>query len=267
MNQSENTFEYSNADQMIVSAAHQINDNDVIYVGVGLPILASLLAKYTHAPNCKIIFQNGIVRSSAFPLPMGTDTLGTQTLAEQLDSLFYVNCLGQAGFINVGFLGAGQVDRYGNVNDTAVGNYIKPDHRWAGSGGGNDVMSFCERTIIIIRQSKRRFPEKVDFNTCPGYLDGIPGQREEVGLPPNTGPSTVITNLGIYGFEDREMVLESIHSGVGITLGKVKAEVGWDIKVSSKLIDTKPPTEEELRILREKVDPNGMWAGGRRQNR
>jgi len=267
MVQNGNALEYSNTDQMIISAAHQIKDNDVIYVGVGLPILASLLAKYTHAPNCKIIFENGIVRSSAFPLPMGTDTLGTQSLAEQLDSMFYVNCLGQSGYINVGFLGAGQIDRYGNVNDTAVGDYLNPVHRWAGSGGGNDVMSFCNRTIIIIRQSKRRFLEKVDFNTCPGYLDGKPGQREEVGLPPNTGPAAVITNLGVYDFEDREMTLKSVHTGVGITLDQVKVEVSWDIKVSSDLKDTKPPTEEELRILRENVDPAGMWAGGRRQIR
>jgi len=265
LDQGRRTGAYSDTDQMIVSAAHEIRDDDVVYVGVGLPMLASLLAKYTHAPNCKIILQNGIIRTSSFPLPMGTDSLGSQTLAEQLDGLFYVNCLGQAGFISAGFLGAGQVDRYGNVNDTAIGDYHNPVHRWSGSGGGNDVISFCGRTIIILRQTKQRFPEEVDFNTCPGYLDGKPGQREKAGMPPDTGPAVVITNLGIYGFKDREMTLRSVHAGVGVTPDQAKAEVGWDLRVSSGLTDTEPPTQEELSILHEKVDPAGMWAGGRAQ--
>lgn len=264
MNRDEKAVGYSDTDQMVVSAARQIRDNDVVYVGVGLPMLAGLLAKYTQAPNCYVITQHGVVRSTLFPLPRATDTLGIQAMADQVAGLFYVSCLGQAGFISTGFLGAGQIDRYGNINDTVIGDYYKPVLRWQGSGGGNDVMSFCQRTIVIVRQSKRRFPEKVDFITCPGYLEGKPGQREEVGLPLNTGPATVITNLGIYVFEDREMVLKSIHSGVGVTLDQVRAEVGWDIKVSSDLAETEPPTEEELRILREKVDPEKIWVGGKR---
>lgn len=267
MTQDEKDVGYSAQDQMVISAARQIKDDDVVYVGVGLPMLSAMFAKHNNAPNCVIIIQNGTVRSTLFPLPRATDTLGTQTMSDQLTSLFYVDCLGQAGFITVGFLGAGQIDRYGNLNDTAVGDYLNPIHRWPGSGGANDVMSFCKRTIVILRQSKRRFLEKVDFITCPGYLNGKPGQREEVGLPPNTGPSAVITDLGIYGFEDSEMVLKSIHSDAGVTLEQVKAEVSWDIKVSSDLEATKPPTEEELRIFREKVDPEQQWAAGRRAMR
>lgn len=265
MTQEEKSAGYSVTDQMVISAARQIKDNDVVYVGVGLPMVAAIFAKHSHAPNCVIVIQNGIVRSDFFPLPAGTDTLGTQTMSDQLSSLSYVNYLGQAGYINKGFLGAGQIDRYGNLNDTVVGDYRNPVHRWPGSGGANDVMSFCKRTIVILRQSKRRFVEKVDFITCPGYLDGKPGRREEVGLPPNTGPSVVITDLAVYGFEDREMVLKSIHSDAGVTLEQVKAEVSWDIKVSSDLKATEPPTEEELRIFREKVDPQGFWSGGRRR--
>jgi glutaconate CoA-transferase subunit B len=188
-------------------------------------------------------------------------------MASQLTSLFFVMCLGQTGFVTTGFLGGGQVDRYGNVNDTVVGDYYKPIHRWPGSGGGNDVMSFSRRTIVTLRQTKRRFPERVDFITCPGYLDGNPGRREEMGLLPGTGPSAVITDLGVYGFEGGEMVLKSIHGGVGVTLEQVKAEVGWDIKVSPELEETSPPTREELRMLREKVDPEGRWVEGRRASR
>ncbi|MDP6501551.1 MAG: CoA-transferase [Dehalococcoidales bacterium] len=253
---------YSAADQMIISAAHEIKDNDIVYVGVGLPMVATSLAMYTHAPSCTIITQNGIVRTTHFPLNQSTDI---QSMADHLPGLFSVMCAGQAGFISTGFLGAGQIDRYGNVNSTVVGDYRNPVHRWAGSGGGNDVMSFCKRTIITIRQSKRRFLEKVDFITTPGYLDGRPGQREKEGLPPNTGPSAVITDLGVYGFEDGEMVLKTIHRGVGVTLDKIMAEASWDIKISPDLTDTVPPTEEELRMLREKVDPEKAWVDGRRR--
>jgi glutaconate CoA-transferase, subunit B len=258
------TAEYSAADQMIVCGARQIKNSDVVYTGVGLPLMAALLAKHMHAPDCTIIIENGIIRTALFPLPGATDTLGSQTRADQLTSMFYINCLGQAGFINMGFIGAGQVDRYGNVNDTAVGDYRNPVHRWQGSGGANDVMSFCGRTNIVIRQSKRRFPERVDFLTCPGYLDGKPGRREEIGLHPNTGPHSVITDLGCYEFENGEMILKSVHRGCGITVEKVKQETGWDLKVSPDLKDSIPPTQEELAVLREKVDPGDKHNAGRK---
>ncbi|MCR4394523.1 MAG: hypothetical protein NUV31_09160, partial [Dehalococcoidales bacterium] len=222
------------------------------------------LAKYTHAPHCTIAIENGIIRTTPFPLPASTDTLGSQTYADNLGGLFYINCLGQAGYIDLGFLGAGQIDRFGNINDTVIGEYYKPVYRFQGGGGANDVMSFCKRTVVVVRQSKRRFPEKVDFITCPGYLDGKPGSREKAGLPPGTGPYAVITNLGCYEFQDGEMILKSIHTGCGITLAKIKEETGWDLKISSDLKDTDPPTAEELKILHEKVDPNRIWSGGKR---
>lgn len=256
---------YSASDQMVITASKHIHDNEVVYVGVGLPMVAAMFAKHTHAPNCTIVIENGTVRSNVFPLPGATDTLGTQTSADLLTSLFYVDCLGQAGFINAGFLGAGQIDKHGNLNDTVVGDYNNPIHRWPGSGGANDVISFCGRTIIILQQTKRRFLDKVDFITCPGYLDGKPGQREELGLLPNTGPVAVVTDLGVYEFIDREMVLKSVHTDAGVTLDQVKAGVSWDLKVSENLVNTTPPTEEEMRIFREDVDPKHMWVGGKRK--
>jgi glutaconate CoA-transferase subunit B len=265
MNGNNEDMKYSAADQMVVAGSHQIRPDDVVYVGLGLPFLSALLAKYTHAPESIIIIENGIVRSTGFDMPRSTDTLGSQYMADQLTGLFYVNCLGQAGHITTGFIGAGQVDRYGNVNDTCAGDYYKPTHRWSGSGGATDVISFCQRSITMLRQNKRRFPEKVDFITCPGYLDGKPGQREKAGILPGTGPSLVITDLACYTFENGEMVVQSVHSGVGVNLEQVKAEVGWDIKVSPDLHDTTPPTDEEIKILREKVDPKRIWVGGKRQ--
>jgi glutaconate CoA-transferase subunit B len=265
MERNDDNEKYTAADQMVVAGSRLIQPDDVIYVGLGLPFLAALLAKYTHAPNSTIVIENGIVRSTGFEMPRATDTLGSQFMSDQLTGLFNINCFGQAGYINTGFIGAGQVDRYGNVNDTCAGDYNSPVHRWAGSGGANDVISFCRRTITMLRQSKRRFPEKVDFITCPGYLDGIPGQREKAGIAPGTGPHMVITDLACYTFDNGEMVLQSVHAGVGVTLEQVKAEVGWDIKISPDLHDTTPPTDEEIKILREKVDPRGIWVGGKRR--
>lgn len=245
--------DYTGVEQMIISAARQIKDTDTVYVGVGFPIEAAVLAKNLHAPNCTVILQNGIVRASLFKLPWTTDTMESQLSAEQLTGLLYVNCLAQAGHLTLGIMGAGNIDRYGNVNDHVVGDYYQPIHRWMGSGGANDVMSFCRQTMVILEQNKRRFPERVDFVTCPGYLDGKPGQREEIGLLPNRGPVAVITDLATYTFEDGEMTLKSVHAGCGVTLEKVKAEIGWDVKVAKDLRDTEPPTEEEMRVFREKI--------------
>lgn len=253
MTQKKYATDFTTADQMVISAARQIKNTDTVYVGVGLPMQAGVLAKNFHAPECTIIIENGIVRASLFPLPRATDTLGSQSYAEQLSGLFYVNCLAQAGYITTGFMGGGQIDRYGNVNDTAVGDYRKPIHRWPGSGGGNDVMSFCGRTVVILEQSKRRFLEKVDFNTCPGYLDGKPGRREEIGLPANTGPVAVITDMAIYTFENREMTLKSVHTACGVTIDQVKAELSWDVKVAKDVTDTEPPTVDEMRVYQDKI--------------
>ena len=251
----DNSLSYDANDQMIVSAAHLIRDNEAAYIGVGLPMVAALLAKRLHAPNCTVVIENGIVRTEEFELPAGTDTLGTQFHADKLAGLSYISYLGQAGFISLGFIGAGQIDRYGNVNDTAIGDYRNPVHRFPGSGGANDVITFCQRTCIMLNQSKRRFPERVDFNTCPGYFDGKPGQREALGMRPGTGPVAVVSDLGCYEFENGEMVLKTVHTGCGITLEKVKAETGWDLKVASDLKDTTPPTAEEIQILRSTTAP------------
>lgn len=247
--------DYDTNDQMSVAAARLIRDNEAAYVGVGMPMVAGLMAKQMQAPNSTIVIENGIVRSELFELPAGTDTLGSQFHADKLAGLNFVSYLGQSGFINLGFIGAGQIDRYGNVNDTVIGDYYDPVHRFAGSGGGNDVMSFCDRTCVVLNQSKRRFPERVDFITCPGFLEGKPGQREALGMRPGTGPVAVVTDLGCYEFENGEMVLKTIHTGCGVTLEKVKEETGWDLKISPDLKDTPPPTAEELRVLRETSAP------------
>jgi len=250
---------YSPIEQMIVSAARLIKDNEVIFVGVGIPQLAAWLAKYTHAPNCVIVHEVGIIRTIPCQLGLFVDSLYVQNLADMLSGLFYVNALAANDCYNRAFIGAGQIDRYGNINSTVVGNYYHPIHRWPGSGGGNDVMSLCRNVVIMLKQDKRRFPERVDFITSPGYLDGIPNQREKEGLLPMTGPSVVVTDMAIYHFIDGEMVLKSIHNDLGVTLEDIKREIGWSVKIDQSLEVTKPPSDEELDVLREKVDPQKIF--------
>lgn len=256
-------IDYTIKEQMIVSAAREIKDQDIIYAGVGLPNVAVLLAKFSHAPNATIVYETGIIRTEPCILGLGVDTLSTHYLSDMLTDVFYVNSLAQRGFFTIGFLGGGQIDRYGNINSTCTGDYLMPSLRFPGSGGGCDIANLCKNVIVVIEQKRARFPAKVDYVTGPGYLDGKEGSRERLGLPPGTGPTKVVTNLGVYFFHQGEMVLDSIHSGAGITLEEVRANTGWDLQVSDDLKATVPPTKEELRLLREKVDPEQKFIKGK----
>jgi glutaconate CoA-transferase subunit B len=255
--------EYTIKEQMIVSAAREIKDYDVIYAGVGLPNVAVLLAKFGHAPNATIVYETGIIRTEPCVLGLGVDVLPTQYLSDMLTDVLYINCLAQRGFFTVGFVGGGQVDKYGNINSTSTGDYLKPLLRFPGSGGGCDITSLVRNVVVVIEQKKFRFPERVDFITAPGYLDGGPGDREKAGLLPGTGPQKVVTNLGVYGFKEGEMLLESIHSGAGVTMEDIRANTGWDMRVSDNLKETVPPTGEELLLLRKKVDPELKFIKGK----
>jgi acyl CoA:acetate/3-ketoacid CoA transferase beta subunit len=165
----------------------------------------------------------------------------------------------QAGYVDYGFLGAAMIDQYGNINTTVIGDWEHPTVRLPGSGGGNDIGSLCPRTIVLIRQDKRRFVERVDFITTPGYLDG-PGARERAGLPEDTGPYRVITQLGVYGFDEltKRMKLLAVHPGV--TLDDIYSGSSFEILIPEMVETTEPPTEEECRMLHE-IDPVGMVLG------
>jgi len=164
--------------------------------------------------------------------------------------------MAQAGYIDYGFLGAAQIDIHGNINTTVIGPYEHPKVRLPGSGGANDVGTLSNKTIIIMRQDKNRFVKKLDFLTTPGYLNGY-DSREEIGLPRNSGPYRVITQLGVYGFdeESKKMMLISMHPGV--TLDQIKNNSSFDIIIPEKIDVTKPPTNNELKILKE-IDPAGI---------
>ncbi|MEU9880936.1 CoA-transferase subunit beta [Streptomyces phaeochromogenes] len=248
---------YSMTEQMVCATSRLIRDGEVVYVGVGMPVISALLAKRTHAPHCTIVLETGIIRTTAFPLPALLDTLTTQAGADTLSSAGYVNALAQRGRIDLGIIGAGQVDRFGNVNSTVVGPFEAPVLRWPGAGGACEIASLCGRFIVAVNQKRQRFPARVEFVSAPGYLDGGRPARDAAGLRPGTGPANVITDLATYTFPAGAMQLASAHAGV--SLDRIAEETAWDVVDPARSYPlTTPPTEEELRILRKDIDPNGI---------
>ena len=250
---------YTSTELLATVAAKLLEDKKSVFVGTGLPMIAAMLAQRTHAPNLLIIFEAGGVGPQVPVLPISVGDARTFHRAVAATSMHDVMSAAQAGYVDYGFLGAAMIDAYGNINTTVIGDWARPKVRLPGSGGANDIGSFCPRTIIIMRQDKRKFVEKVDFITTPGYLDG-PGARERAGLPERTGPYRVITQLGVYGFDEatKRMMLLALHPG--ITVDEIRANSGFEIIVPDKVQTTRPPTEEERKLLHE-IDPTGMAIG------
>ena len=253
-------MEYNPTELMACVASRVLEDNRSVLVGTGLPIIASVLAQRLHAPNLLILFEAGGIgpRIPTIPISVGDSrTFHRGVMAASMD---YVMSLAQLGHVDYGFLGAAQIDRYGNLNTTVIGDHDSPTVRLPGSGGANDVGSLCHRTIILMRHDTRRFVEELDFLTTPGYLTG-PGAREEAGLPSDTGPYRVISQLGVMGFdsESKKMELVSVHPGV--TVEDVVENTGFELVIPRTVNTTEPPRETELRLLREEIDPAGIVIG------
>lgn len=241
---------------MICEAARQLRDGEVVFVGIGLPNVACNLARRLHAPQLVLIYESGAVGADPkrLPISIGDPALVTNSLG--VFSMFDVfNFYLQGGLIDVGFLQGVQIDRFGNLNTTVIGDYQHPKVRLPGSGGACEIAILAKRVFVITPQSKRSFPERVDFITSPGFVDGPDGRRK-LGLP-GGGPVMVITNLGSYEFVDGELVLTSLHSGC--TVEQVRENTGWDVRISSQLTTTAPPTDEELRLIREDLDPSHLF--------
>lgn len=251
---------YSSSELMCVNAARLLQDGDRVFVGVGLPNLACNLARRTHAPNLQMIYEAGVIgaRPARLPLSIGDPTLvsGASAVCSMYDIFtFYL----QRGNVDVGFLGGAQIDKFGNINATLIGDYQHPKVRLPGSGGSQEIAAWANRCYITTPHQKRRFPEKVDFCTSAGYLQGR-SQREAAGVR-GKGPVAVVTDLGIMEpDENGEMVLTHLHPGA--TLDQVKANTGWDLRAAAKLKITEPPSVDELRILREELDPQGIYLKG-----
>ena len=251
--------DYTATELLGTVASKLLEDGKSVFVGTGLPMIAGMLAQRTHAPNLLIIFEAGGIGPRVPVLPISVGESKTFYQAAAASSMHDVMSLCQAGYVDYGFLGAAMIDMYGNINTTVIGEHDHPRVRLPGSGGANDVGSFCWRTIIMMRQEKRRFLQKVDFVTTPGYLTG-PGAREEAGLPSGTGPYRVITQLGLYGFDEATKRLRLLAVHPGVTLEQIQENSEFEILIPDRIEATKPPTPEERRLLRE-IDPAGMAIG------
>jgi glutaconate CoA-transferase subunit B len=219
-----------------------------------------VLAQRTHAPRLTMMVEGGVIGPTWKPgeLPISTNEMRAAYRAQMLPAITDAFLLAQRGFFDVGFIGGAQIDRHGNLNTSAIGSYARPTVRLPGSGGANDIISLCREVIILTVHEKRRFTERVDFVTSPGYLDGGDSRRRHGLL--FGGVSRVVTTLGIFGFEaeSRRMQLLALHPGA--TVEQVRENTGFEVLVSPALTTTKPPTEDELAILR-MLDPNRQFIG------
>ena len=251
-------MEYSSAELMIINAARLLRDNDVVFVGVGQPNLSCNLAKRTHAPNLVMIYEAGVIGAepARLPLSIGDPTLVCGSLA--VVSMYDIFTLYlQRGNVDVGFMGGAQIDKFGNINATAIGSdYAHPKTRLPGSGGSQEIAAWANRCYIMTPHQKRRFPEKVDFMTSAGFLDGRK-ERTETGVR-GEGMVCVVTDIGfLEPDENGELILTALHPGK--TADQARENTGWNLKIAANLKRTEPVTENELRILREELDPTKIY--------
>ncbi len=252
---------FTQSEMMIVAAARALEGQRVCFVGVGLPNIAVNLAQRTVAPDLELVYEAGVfgARPQRLPLSIGDPTIvtGSTAVVSMLELFGYYL---QGGLIDVGFLGAAQIDRFGNINTTVIGDYAHPTTRLPGSGGACEIAINARQVFVIMRQSRRSFVETIDFRTSPGNLGGAEQSeriRREGGWL-GRGPSVVVTDLGIYHFDEAgEMRLDSLHPGAAIE--DVRATIAWDLRVAERPAHTPPPTADELRLIREDLDPAGIY--------
>ena len=249
---------YSKSEIMIAASARQLAGVRNCFVGVGLPNIVCNLAQRTIAPELQLVYESGVfgARPERLPLSIGDPTLvsGATAVTSMYELFAYYL---QAGLIDVAFLGGAQIDRFGNLNTTVIGAYDKPKVRLPGSGGACEIAIHARQILVIMRQAQRSFVEKLHFRTSPGH-SGDPAHDAARGWN-GSGPTSVVTDLGTYVFDEGsgEMTLVTMHPGVG--LEDVRANMGWEPKVAGDLGETPAPTAEELRLIREELDPGGVY--------
>jgi glutaconate CoA-transferase subunit B len=253
------TPEYNMMELMICIASRYLEDGKTVAVGTGAPCAAAMLAQKTNAPDLVILFEAGGVAPMLPQMPISVGDSRTFYRAVMAAGMAEMMTTCARGQVDYAFLGGAQIDKYGNINSTCIGDYHHPKVRFPGSGGANDFASYCWRTMIMTVHDKARFVEKCDFITSPGFLTGR-GGREAAGLPEG-GPYKIITDLAVMGFDEdsKAMMIESLHPGVEVA--KVQSETGFELIVPDNIDHTEPPTAEELRILREEVDPHRLVIG------
>lgn len=249
-----------NPNELLISIASRLmEDNATCFIGTGIPMLAAALAQKMHAPNLISIFEFGGMGAQLEKLPLAVGDMRTFNKGLMAAGICDIMEAGQNGFVDYGFLGGAQIDMYGNLNSTIIGDdHDHPKVRLPGSGGANDVGSTCWKTIIIMQHGIRRFIPKIDFITTPGYLSGA-GAREEAGLPPNTGPYRVVTNLCTLGFDDETKRMKLLALNPGITVNDVIKNTGFELIIPDTLEENSAPSVKELEILRKEVDKDRFY--------
>jgi len=253
--------DYTASEMMVVTAARLLRDGDVVFVGIGLPNLACNLARRTHAPNLNLIYEAGVIgaQPTRLPLSIGDPCLvsGAAAVCSMYEIFaFYL----QRGKIDVGFLGGAQIDRFGNINATVIGSYHRPKVRLPGSGGAAEIAAWASRCYLITPHQARRFPERCDFVTSAGFLSGRQ-EREATGVR-GGGPLAVVTDVGVLEPDETgELVLTMLHPGAAVE--QARSNTGWPLKVAADLKITPAPTDEEIRLLREELDPEGIYLKGK----
>jgi glutaconate CoA-transferase subunit B len=243
---------------MTIAAAREIRDGDIVFCGTGITMLAAMAAKHISAPDSVIFFETGAIDSQLEEVPLAVGDPRVMFATSVNGGLAEAFATMQNPFTGrqvVGIMGAAQIDIYGNLNSTVIGDYEQPKVRFSGSGGACDVASFVSRTLIFMQHARRKFVPKLDYLTSPGWLDG-PGGRRKAGLPPG-GPACVITDMAIMGFDadTKKMYLKGCFEG--ISKAEVLHNMGFAVDVS-RARDIAPPSTEELAILREKCDPQRL---------
>ena len=250
--------DYTPSEMMIVTASRALQDARTVLVGVGLPNIACNLARRTVAPDLELIYESGVLgaRPARLPLSIGDPSLVSASLmAASMPELFLYYL--QGGRVDVALLGTAQIDRFGNLNTTVIGDYHHPKVRLPGSGGACEMAIHAREVMVITRLEGRSFVERLDFRTSPGFLEGG-GSRAALKLP-GGGPRLVVTDVAVFGFdpESKEMVLRSLHPGVDVD--QLRSKIAWPLAAAPDLQHTEPPSAEELRIVRDELDPGGLY--------
>lgn len=251
-------MDYTPSELMIVCAARALEGKRVVFVGVGLPNIACNLARRSHSPHMELVYESGVfgARPARLPLSIGDPTLvsGATAVGSMADLFMYYL---QGGLIDVALLGGAQIDRYGNLNTTVIGGYTKPKVRLPGSGGACEIAINARATFMIMRLQKRAFVERLDFLTSPGHLKG---RRSTQARPfPGNGPQLVITDKALLDFDNADRIMTLTALAPGHTVDQIRNDIGWDLRVSDSLHEIELPSAEELRIIREDLDPRGLY--------
>lgn len=241
---------------MVMAAAAEFRNSDTAFIGTGLPMVAAYLAQATHAPDVTLIFESGIINPAPLELATGVGEYRLAHGATAIRGMRAALTLLQQGRVDLGFLGAAEVDAYGNINTTVIGPYDRPEVRLPGSGGANDIASMAQRTVLIARVGRRRFVERLGYLTTPGHLDG-PGARVRAGLP-GGGPVRVITDMGALGFAPDTLRLRPEMLWPGVTVDDLQAEIGFPLERAGEVTVAEAPPRETIDLLR-RIDPTGIY--------